>query len=578
MNPTVPFFAKLKKLAVDFQSETLKLQHDFEHRNDDNDGDDSETTDRAMRTYHQMNCEVGNLKGQLQGQIAELKAQENYVDSFIKASRVMQKKVTKDIQVFKEHLEKYGYQAPRDTQRASKANARQSKAAGEQSEDSEAGEEEGESQEEAGGSPSSSPQTAKPPAFTDLMRTPRLSDFGLSEKQLKKSFSEVPPMPEMSLPHPSLYEPAPPMPFTPKCALRMDDEDLRTPQPSEFGLEEYTMCLNNDFTMDLFKKNVENPQRPSQDRPEPPVNALMEGLNTQAHNLETPETPVFSTQGLKIRKKNVHCSSNDPPGSPRRLGNLPTTPEVPECLTPYMNCLVSSKKSAQQPGNSEEDSHCFESPRTGAIGSKRPWEYDAPEISSMGAEDMEMPNLESILGNSQQKRSEKMLRNTFNIKKENKEPTVSSLDLDGPTQNFSFGTPRIRMDYGEPTTPEMPDLSSVTQDICKLVSQAQLKNPNIRGKTDKNRLSAVSESEFQTLPKYLRQMTLHNLNQVVEHINTFTAESEGEHTEFQMEELQKISMVGRKTPIFILCLTELKRLKLIGGARNTAVYKLCTQK
>ncbi|XP_034057347.1 spindle and kinetochore-associated protein 3 isoform X2 [Gymnodraco acuticeps] len=562
MNPTVPFFDKLKKLAVNLESETVKLQHDFEHRNnDDNDDDDSETTARAMRTYHQMNCEVGNLKGQLQGQIAELKARENYVDSFIKASRVMQKKVTKDIQALKGHWEKYGYQAPRDTQRASKAIGQQSKAAGEESEDNEAGEEEGESQEEAGGSPSSSPQTAKPPAFTDVMRTPRLSDFGLSEMQLKKSLadcSEVPPMPEMSLPYPSLYEPAPPppMPFTPKCALRMDDEDLRTPLPSDFGLTEYTMCLNNDFTMDLFKKNVEKPQRPSQDRPEPPVNALMESLNTQE--------------------------------SPRRLGNLPTTPEVPAFLTPYMNRLVSSNKSAQQPGNSEEDSHFFESSRTGAIGSKRPWEYDVPEISSMGAEDMEMPempNLESILGNSLQKRSEKMLRKTFNITKDNKEPTVNSLDLDGPTQNFSFGTPRIRMDYGEPTTPEMPDLSSVTQDICKLVSQARLKNPtiavvhpNIRGGNYKNRLSVVSESEFQTLPKYMRLMTLHNLNEVVEHINTFTAESEGEHTEFQMEELQRICMVGTKTPIFILCLMELKRLKHIGGARNTAVYKLCTQK
>ncbi|XP_010776569.1 uncharacterized protein [Notothenia coriiceps] len=252
-----------------------------------------------------------------------------------------------------------------------------------------------------------------------------------------------------------------------------------------------------------------------------------------------------------------------------------------------MNYLVSSKKNAGQPGNSE-DSHFFESPCTGAIGSKRPWEYDVPEIGSMGAEDMEMPempNLECTLGNSLQKRSEKMLRKTFNIKKENKEPTVKSLDLDSPTQNFSLGIPRIRMDYEEPTTPEMPELSSVTQDICKLVSQAQLKNPtvavvhpNIRVKNDKNRLSAVSESEFQILPKYLRQITLHNLNQVVEHINTFTAESEGEHTEFQMEELQRICMVGTKTPIFILCLTELKRLKHIGGARNTAVYELCTQK
>ncbi|KAL3056000.1 hypothetical protein OYC64_018660 [Pagothenia borchgrevinki] len=590
MNPTVPFFAKLKKLVVTLESETVQLQHDFEHRNNDDDDDDSETTARAMRTYHQMNCEVGNLKGQIQGQIAQLKARENDVDSFIKASRVMQQKVTKDIQALKGHWEKYGYQAPRDTQRASKAYGQQSEAAGEESEDNEAGEEEGECQEEAEGSPFSSPQTAKPLTFTDVMRTPQLSDFGLSEMQLKKTFagcSEVPPMPEMSLSHPSLYEPAPPPPmsFTPKCALRMDDEDLRTPQLSDFGIAEHTMCLNNDFTMDLFKKKVEKPQRPSQDRPEPPVNALMESLNTQAHNLESPEPPVFCTPGLKIRKTNVHCSSNDPPESPCRLGNLPTTPEVPAFLTPYMNCLVSSKKSARRLGNSEEDSHF----RTGAIGSKRPWEYDVPKISIMGAEDMdmempEMPNLESILGNSLQKRSEKMLRKTFNIKKENKEPTVNSLDLDGPTQNFSFGTPSIRMDYEEPTTPEMPDLSSVTQDICKLVSQAQLKNPtiavvrpNIRGKNDKNRLSAVSESEFQSLPKYLRQMTLHNLNQVVEHINTFTAESEGEHTELQMEELCRICAVGTKTPVFILCLTELKRLEHIGGARNTSVYKLCTQ-
>ena len=63
-----------------------------------------------------------------------------------------------------------------------------------------------------------------------------------------------------------------------------------------------------------------------------------------AHNLESPEPPVFCTPGLKIRKTNVHCSSNDPPESPCRLGNLPTTPEVPAFLTPYMNCLVSSKK------------------------------------------------------------------------------------------------------------------------------------------------------------------------------------------------------------------------------------------
>lgn len=49
-----------------------------------------------------------------------------------------------------------------------------------------------------------------------------------------------------------------------------------------------------------------------------------------------------------------------------------------------------------------------------------------------------------------------------------KEPTVRSLEIDGPTQEFNFGTPRLRKDFEVPNTPEMPYLSSVTQDICKV--------------------------------------------------------------------------------------------------------------
>lgn len=130
-----------------------------------------------------------------------------------------------------------------------------------------AGEEEG-SQEEVAGHPSSSSPKPGPLPFTDVLRTPQLADFGLSEMQLKRVLagadwcSEVPPMPEMNLPHPSLNTPAPPpMPITPKCALRMDDDELQTPQMHDFGISEHTVCLNNDFTMDLFRKNIEKPQR-----------------------------------------------------------------------------------------------------------------------------------------------------------------------------------------------------------------------------------------------------------------------------------------------------------------------------
>ncbi|XP_071337795.1 SKA complex subunit 3 [Trachinotus anak] len=609
MDSTARFFTKLRKLAVTLESETAKLQRSFENRNSDG---DSETTATAMRAYHELNCEVGDLKGQIQGQLAQQKVQENEVSSFIKACRVMEQKVSKDIQILKGHWEKYGYEAPRDTQRPTKGKCQESEAednAADENEPKSAEEEEG-SQEEAGDNHSCSSVNVVPPPFTDVLRTPQLSDFGLSEMQLKRALagaewcSEVPPMPEMSLPHPSLNTPAPPpMPLTPKCTLRMDDEELQTPQMHDFGISEHTMCLNNDFTMDLLRKNVEKPQRPPQDKPAPLVDSLKESLQIK-ENLESPEPPVFCTPGFKIKKTNGHCSPplqvSDDPESPGRPGHLPTTPEVPAFQTPYVNRLVSIKKSAKKPEpvsmQADDDSHTFNLPtptHNGAAGSKRTWEYNVPEISIMGVEDKqmpEMPNLESVLGNSLQSRSAKILKKTSEHEKVTKEPAITSLELDGPTQEFSLGMPRIRTDYQEPSTPEMPDLSSVTQDICKLVSQAQLKktdvavvHPNVRQeKHEKNTrqgfssvsLPVVSESEFQSLPSYLRQMTLYNLNQAVHNINKYTAECRGEKTELQMEELRRITNVGTKTPVYILCLTELKRLEHVGGARNTSVYKL----
>lgn len=123
-----------------------------------------------------------------------------------------------------------------------------------------------EGQEEDGGNPSSMAPKPELPN-TDVLRTPQLSDFGLSELHLKRVLagtewcSEVPPMPEMNLPQPSHKASVPsPMPITPKCNLRMDDYELQTPQMHDFGITEHTMCLNNDFTMNLFKKAENHPR------------------------------------------------------------------------------------------------------------------------------------------------------------------------------------------------------------------------------------------------------------------------------------------------------------------------------
>uniref|UniRef100_A0A8D3A5N9 Spindle and kinetochore associated complex subunit 3 n=1 Tax=Scophthalmus maximus TaxID=52904 RepID=A0A8D3A5N9_SCOMX len=442
MDPTAQFFSKLKKLAVTLEAETAELQQTFENRNDDDDDDDSENTAKAMRAYHELNGEVGDLKGQIQDQLAQQKTRASEVSGFIDACRVMQQKVTKDSHALRGHWEKYGYRAPRDTQRPnSQESENEDEAAGENETKSAEKDEEG-SQEEAGDDCASSP-VGLPPPVIDALRTPQLSDFGLSEMQLKRTLAgaewcaEVPPMPEMSLPHPALNTPAPPpMPLTPKCALRMSDDDLQTPQMHDFGITEHTMS-----------------------------------------DLESPEPPVFCTPGLKIKKTNSHRSpaeqGSGDPESPGLRGHLHTTPEAPTFQTPYVNRLVSTKK------DDDDDGHALKLPtRNGATGSKRTWEYDLPELSFTSAEDKpmpEMPNLESVLGNSLQNvrsssvlRSAKIPKKTSAYEKVTKGPTVHSLELDGPTQEFSLGTPRIRMDYQDPSTPEMPDLSSVTQDICKV--------------------------------------------------------------------------------------------------------------
>uniref|UniRef100_A0A3P9CVR0 Spindle and kinetochore associated complex subunit 3 n=1 Tax=Maylandia zebra TaxID=106582 RepID=A0A3P9CVR0_9CICH len=401
MDSTTQFFRKLKKLAVTLESETAKLQLAFENRN----SDDDESGEKHADTQQ--------------------KAKNNEASSFIKACRVMDQKVFKDIERLKRHCENYGYQAPCDTQRSTN----QAEEAKDEEADDDSVEEE--NQEEDGGNPSSMAPKPELPN-TDVLRTPQLSDFGLSELHLRRVLagtewcSEVPPMPEMNLPQPSLKASLPsPMPITPKCNLRMDDYELQTPQMHDFGITEHTM----------------------------------------SEKLESPEPPVFCTPGFKIKKTNGHSSptaqGTGVPEFPCHPGNLPATPEVPAFQTPYVNRLVSTKKVRNKM----------------AAGFKRTWEYDVPDISTTGLEDKQlpvMPNLESALGNSLQsvRRTGKHLLLTrdphgFMANKMTSQIRPVPL-LDGLTQEFSLGTPRIRAHYQEPTTPEMPDLSSVTQDICKV--------------------------------------------------------------------------------------------------------------
>ncbi|KAM4608695.1 SKA complex subunit 3 [Polymixia lowei] len=604
MDPTSRFFTKLRRLAVTLETETVRLQQVYQTRN----LQDEENTERAMQAYHELYSEVRDLKGEMRDQLTQQRPKQDEVSCFLKACMVMDQRFTEDIDRLTSHCEKYGYQVPQNAQKRMKVKGRgpegtdKAATAEEEEEDAQAaGGAEG-NQEEAGEDLlPATPTNAAPPPAVDPMRTPQLADFGLSELHLRKVLGGalLPPMPEMSLPPRSLCMPMPP---TPRCTLRMDEDDQPDmPQMHHFGISEHTMCFNNDFTMDLHRKDVQKAQRPPNNLSTPQLTPVKDSTTTKADRLETPEPPVFCTPGFKITKSGA-CSVSPPPvegsaDSPCRPGNLQTTPEVPAFQTPYINRLLSSRKGVREvePGDmqADDDNPVAEltTPLHRETTSTRAWEYDVPEMSFRGDQSKrtpEMPSLESILGGSLISRAAGLTRDVNErTARGSGEPCAPSLELDepNPTQEFNLGTPRVRRGYLEPSTPEMPDLSSVTQDICKLVSQTHLKKsttavvlPNPRPPGKENRvltLPLVSESEFHSLPSYLRQMTLSSLNQALHKINSAAAEkSHGEKAEFVMEDLRRITAMGTKAPIYLLCLTELKRLQHLQGVGNSSVYKM----
>ncbi|XP_051937536.1 spindle and kinetochore-associated protein 3 [Hippocampus zosterae] len=534
------FFAKLKKLCQTLETETAQLQQTFNYRHDNT---DCEAAAKGMRVCHDVNCDVLGLKGQLQDELSKQKAHKTDTDSFIHACRAMQSKVAHDVRELTAHFEDYGDQNSTDgcPSHAEDATMEEESADNEEEEEDDnehtEQEEEVEEEEEVAEDCSNLPTSPLAAVPADPLSTPKLSDFGLCELYLHQRFSECgqqPTMPELSLPRRDVPTPLPP---TPRCALRMDEDELRTPQMRDLGLSEDTMCFN-DFTMELFKKTAD--KRQAQDPQALPVPALTESLQEE-ENVKSPEPPVFCTPGFKIKKTNGHRSppSRMPEGdapSPSAADQLPLTPKVPAFQTPSLKRLLGSK-TREPPVAESKDSRSMpllETPRDGSVVGRRAWEYDVPELRIPGVQE--------------------------------------SADLDEATPDFHLSPPRATRDIYEISTPEMPDLSSITQDICKLVLQSQ-KPPK---KERKSRcMNAVSKQEFHSLPAWLKQITLNNLNRAVHNINQYLVQCPGEDTrEFGMEELKKITDAGIKAPVYLLCLSELRRLEHVEGVRNSAIYKL----
>ncbi|XP_067116001.1 spindle and kinetochore-associated protein 3 [Osmerus mordax] len=573
MDLSARFFTKLRTLAVSLETETASLQH--AHQNFDEEG----STECAVRLLHELHSEVRDMKREVGDQIAHQQAKETETRNFIKACMVLKQRSTEDIQRLQRYYEKYGYQAPKNVHKCSVDTGQDAEdPSKENEEEGKVGEEEEEQQ-----TPPVTPMKVPPPPTSDPMRTPQLSDFGLSEIHLKNvlgvsGFScDTVPMPVMPFPYPSMTRTVHlPTPKTPKCTLRMDEDDLLTPRMEDLGISEHTMCLNNDFTMDLHRKHSSKTLSSSASSglkartcpvlsstpPNPDLHSF-----ASDEGMKTPEPPEFCTPGFMINKS--HGRSSPSPSEP--TGDMCPSPEIPA----FQTLCKTRKDDRGYPASSR--------------GNHKAWEYEVPEMTIGCPEDKhtpETPSLESFIGSSLSVRG--VGGNEAVGEMGSGGPaTPCGLERDCPTQEFNLCSPRVRGEYPEPRTPEMPDFSSVTQDICKMVSQMKKPPPaGIQSQTrptgKENRrgqgMSVVSEREFLSLPSYLRQISLSSLNQTIHQINS-AAEKQlcgGGAAVFLMEELKSITGTGNKAPLYFLCLKELKRLEHVQDVGTAATYRVLT--
>ncbi|KAB1267842.1 Spindle and kinetochore-associated protein 3 [Camelus dromedarius] len=298
---------QLRTLAVTLDSETARLQRAL-------DGEDSDFEDYPMRVLHDLHSEVRTLKDDVSTLLdkASLESQDSI--GFIKATKVLMKKNSVDIMKIREFFQKYGYN-PRaetnpDEQEVIDSKAEATKHENVQKPDVE---------DDLSGSavPSSSVSEKSP-------RSPQLSDFGLERYMI----AQVLPSPPLAVTgrqeEPKLVTPFSKQSLakTPKCALKMDDFECVTPKLEHFGVSEYTVCLNEDYTMglesvrDKREEAAETEPVTSDNFFATPSLVTRPLEESDAECSQSPLAPTFCTPGLKVpstKDSTALVSTSDPP-------------------------------------------------------------------------------------------------------------------------------------------------------------------------------------------------------------------------------------------------------------------------
>ncbi|XP_049634249.1 spindle and kinetochore-associated protein 3 [Suncus etruscus] len=289
------FCGKLRALAFTLDQDTARLQRALQEEEPDSE-------DYPLGILTDLCSEVQSLKDDVNNLFdnASLESQESI--RFIKATKVLMKKNSMDIMKISEYFQKYGYNLRVKENSVDEHNISESKLESAEHENFQKSDLKDDLSDAT--MPSSCVSENSP-------RSPQLSDFGLERymilPNLPQAINNNKEEPEIITP--SSKESLVSVPKTPKCTLKMDDFECVTPKLEHFGISEYTMCLNEDYTMGL--KNVKKckgatqedleTEEISNDKSMISPGPIIQQLGTKtAEHMNSPLAPTFCTPGLKI--------------------------------------------------------------------------------------------------------------------------------------------------------------------------------------------------------------------------------------------------------------------------------------
>ncbi|XP_069035190.1 spindle and kinetochore-associated protein 3 isoform X2 [Lepisosteus oculatus] len=579
------FFKRLRDLVVFLETETQNLEK--AHQNNDYDSDEG-----GVQVLHELHSEVRAMKEQVRTQLLGCQPEEEGVRDFISTSSVLRQRLREDIGKVRRHFEDYGYTPPPKNPEA-----------GQGGEEGPGKRSEGASGQEAGTEPVAAEED-KPPCTTpeksarpapDPLRTPQLSDFGLSEYCLLRNRGAAEAGDgRLGSVVPAAAEPRPAFPQTPRCDLRLDS----APRSQDFGISEHTVSLNNDFTMALFQKKADKPasvvdsSRPggavgTGRSPCMPVQPSVSKPVGQNDALVSPEPPEFCTPGFKISKLRHPPMNPKTPERTKPAETCSSTPEVPAFETPFLKSLIHRPEPCT-PG--------LPKPPRPHIDHKTPERTQPAETCSSTPEvpAFETPFLKSLIhsGMSNADNTETgPMEETFTHLRSRTTGKLTCEAAPGGEQKAKAGrgTAAGLFQMRQPSPPalgreeftfhreQLHPFQGLAKPFLHVPPRPAFLITDEEKENSVQRLATVSEKEYLVLPNYLKQIHLANLNMAIHKINmALDSNHIADSPEYLMKDadLKNIIDEGPKVNIYILCLMELNRLKVMRNAGAGNVYKV----